>query len=246
MKKRLRNKLRSSLLAYVNRTLSRPGRLMIEMWLGRDAAARAELAQLRRLQQGIALSARRQAPKGVLERVRMQVREEATVAGSDVQQVEHQRLTPRLSWVMVVLLALLAGAIVWFAGPPVVSLEWSVSAGQPSEFRIYRARLDEGLDAGNADFVLLSEIQAGSSKQDYKYTDLQLLPGQKYMYRVEALDVSGAVVKSNTTLSDSLDALPAQLLLLAASLILLYGLAEFVLRSQATDRWASSDRGSLS
>lgn len=245
MKARLRSKLISALPAYLNQTLRGPGRLMVALWLKRDATARAELAQLERLQDAIVLSTRRELPESVLERVRQQIQAETNAASGSVREVKYRRLTPGLASVVIVLLALLAGVVAWIAIPPVIALEWSVSTGHPSEFRIYRARLDEGVNAGLAEFELLNEIPADPTAQPYRYADLQLLPGQRYLYRVDALDASGAVVKSNTTLGDSLGALPGQLVLLGASLVLLYGFTEFAVRGRNYGRWSNNGPGHL-
>ncbi len=107
--------------------------------------------------------------------------------------------------------------LVWQAVPPGISLEWSVEGALPQAFRVYRAPVSADSLAPSQPFTLLDELQANEAAAAYQFTDRLPLPGQDYVYRVEALDQTGDPVASQVILSRWVDALPAQLSAIAIS-----------------------------
>jgi hypothetical protein len=131
------------------------------------------------------------------------------------------RWLPVLSGAAFAMLALL---LLWNIVQPGIGLQWSVSGGVPTAFRVYRAF------AGSDRFEILREIPAQSGIMDYFYVDTALWPGQMYQYRVEAVDDRAA---SATIAANSAEVLPAQLAIVLSSLLI--GIAgAYVLREMAT------------
>jgi hypothetical protein len=245
MKSVFRKRFSQLLPAYLNGTLDPFGQLMVGLWLRSSVAARDELAQLGRIQKAVAIWEGRSVPEGVLGRIQQQIRYQTSSVTPMVKPGSERPLARRLAWVLVTALALFAVAIVWFALPPAISLKWSVSGGQPNEFRVYRAQVARDYEAASVDFMLLNTVPADQAVLSYMYSDLQILPGQRYLYRVDALDGSGVIVKSNTTLANSVAALPGQLLLIAALLLILYGLSAFIKHNQRPIRLDSGGQGMI-
>ena len=71
----------------------------------------------------------------------------------------------------------------------------------------------------------MDELQADETTAAYQFTDWLPLPGQNYVYRVEALDQNGQLAASQTVAGRGLDALAGQLLTLAALGLLLVSVA---------------------
>ena len=238
MKKLIRGYFNSLLPAYASGTLGFVARLACTLWLRIDAAGTSELKKVDSLRQGAMTQTSHTVPPNVLASVQRQIRSAPRLTESRPDIGAGRRRRSRMVWVVPIVLAVVALGAVLYAMPPAILLEWSVVGEQPNEFRVYRARTSSDGDGGTADFEFLNQIPAADLGQTYSFADIQLLPGQQYLYRVEALDTSGRVVKSNITLGDSISALPGQLALLTAILILTYGLYVFA------GHWPVTARGS--
>jgi hypothetical protein len=107
---------------------------------------------------------------------------------------------------------------------------WSVSDSPLTAFRVYR------VPVGGADFELLSEVPAQPDVQQYTYVDAHLLPGQSYVYVVEGLGVEGQSAFSQAITVNALEALPGQLAILVASLVIAYG-ATASMQRLLSDGW---------
>lgn len=118
-------------------------------------------------------------------------------------------------------IAVLVFIILWSLVQPGVRLLWSVHGPIPAEFRIYRAPL------GSESFILIRELRAHGDIQLYHYTDIFIIPGSIYTYRVEVLDERGSVGFSQLIVEDTWYALPWQLSILLTSVII--GLATYAL-----------------
>lgn len=113
-------------------------------------------------------------------------------------------------------LAAVTLVLLYFIIRPGVMLQWSVSGTESLTYRVYRA------PSGSQDFVLLGEVQGVTGIRQYSYLDALILPGKSYIYRVEALTLSGSPVISQRVVSQSTAALPGQLAILIASLLMGY------------------------
>jgi hypothetical protein len=61
---------------------------------------------------------------------------------------------------------------------------------------------------------MIGELAAEEGVAEYGFTDLRLIPGQQFSYRVEGFGEAGQLATSQAMVGDSLDAMPGQLLLL--------------------------------
>ena len=102
----------------------------------------------------------------------------------------------------------------WQTLPPGIVLEWSVQGQAPETFQVYRAVADTSQVVSDTQFKLLDEIPAAGQVQNYTFTDVRLLPGQNYVYRVEGLTATGQPAASQTIVGHGVDALPGQLAML--------------------------------
>lgn len=207
-------RLQALLPAYLNESLPESRRRQVEAWLCRSPEARRELEAWRKVQETVlAQSERRPSPAAraaLLKRVGQPAR----------RQPLGRRPAPAVwSGLAGALFTLVALALLWLAVQPGVSLEWTVSGGELAAYRIYRAAGDSG------DFRLLAEIRSRPGVDRYQYLDAYLIPGQAYVYRVEAVGQAGLPALSRSTVSSPLVALPGQLAVLCASLVIGYGLA---------------------
>lgn len=109
------------------------------------------------------------------------------------------------------MLLILAGILLWRVLPPGLVVQWSVQGEVPATFRVYRAPAES---AEADDFTLIGELAAESGVVNYDFTDLRLIPGQQFSYRVEGFSETGQLATSQAMVGDSLEALPGQLILL--------------------------------
>jgi hypothetical protein len=126
-------------------------------------------------------------------------------------------------------LAGLSLVILWLTIRPGVLLQWTVSGTDQLTYRVYRS------PAGSQDFVLLGEVHGMPGVRQYSFLDALFLPGQSYVYRVEGRLPAGSAVVSQGVVSQSIAALPGQLAILLASLLVGY-LAASLARSWGTSR----------
>lgn len=207
--------------AYINDMLpmyaigraNRIQRRLIEHRLARDAALRRRLEMLH----GIRHSAKADARLPVNA---SWVRIQAKIRSAVVEPVTIIRPT---TWRLGMSLAVLLLALVWFAFPPKIMLEWSVEGAAPGAFRVYRAA-----EADSQDFILVEEISTANAAEAYHFVDLQLVPGRQYTYKIEAVSQSGVALSSELVRTDGASALPSQLALLLTLTVSLYGLGVFL------------------
>lgn len=189
-------------------------RLMLRLWLKRDAAARKQLGQIKAMRREIRRQPQEQPPAEVFLKIQAAIAKE--------EQPVRIPSRPIAVWAAaVVVIALATLLLVWQALPPGISLEWSVEGALPQAFRVYRAPVTADSLAPSQPFTLLDELQANEAEAAYRFTDWLPLPGQEYVYRVEALDQSGQPTASQTVIGRGVDALAGQLLTLAAICLLL-------------------------
>jgi hypothetical protein len=133
------------------------------------------------------------------------------------QQVTlRQRLNKRnpVSALVGVALATVCLLLLWFTIRPGVMLRWTVSGGDVLTYQVYRA------PSGSQDFILLGEVPASPAVSQYRYLDALFIPGQSYVYRVEAISQFGSPIVSQRVVSQPAGALPGQLAILLASLLM--------------------------
>jgi len=190
---------------YVNGTLSQAEKRAVEDWLRQNPQARAELAAWRQLRAAVMSQPQEMPSAAARARVMARVR---------AQDIHRQAApAPWWAWAWSVAIAAAVLILLWTAVRPGVILEWSVSGGPVTAFRIYRA------PQGSADFYLLRQVPARPDVQRYAFVDGFLLPGRSYVYRVEGVGQTGQMVESIITASDTLLILPYQLAVLVTGLV---------------------------
>lgn len=203
---------------YVNGNLAWPKRWLIRLWLRQSAPGRARLNSLVALRSTIRQQKMLQPDADRLAKIQEQIRRRPAVASA--RKEAKPRLLTRRAFVLVeLLLILLAIGLIWQAVPPGNLLQWTNTA--PAEtFRVYRAPA-----SGRAgEFVLIREVTADEQRPSYAFLDVQLAPGQDYVYRVETLQPSGFLAVSEPIVAPANAPLAGQLLtfltlILAALLI---------------------------
>lgn len=148
------------------------------------------------------------------------------------QQVAlHQRQGKRslISAAAGLALATLSLVLLWLTIRPGVMLYWSVSGGDNLTYQVYRA------PTGSQEFILLGEVPGSPGVNQYSYLDALFLPGRSYIYRVEGVSPSGTPVVSQRVVSQSTAALPGQMAILLASLLVGY-LATSLARNWGTGK----------
>lgn len=220
---RIDSSCRYLLPEYANGNLNWLQARIVREWLKHSSGGRHELEQIESLQAALRGQPAPAPPPAIYQGLRSQIRS---------KPIEHQRPARAWpGWILLSALIIIAVALVWQALPPGLELTWSVEGGAPKVFRVYRAPAN--VDAGEtAKFTLLSELQANPGEQVYEYLDLRSLPGQMYVYRIEAVDQAGWPAASKVVVGRGQDALPGQILLIMTGLIACYGLLLMVQQSR--------------
>ena len=204
MKSWLGRYMRGYLPAYVNATLGPVQKRLFERWLSFDDSLNDELDQLAGLRSAVQSQPLMSPDPFVLRRI-------MTAADSGMV-LPRTTWRPSLVWPAVAALLVLSALLLWRALPPGLEISWSLEGATPESFRVYRAPVDA---SANDDFSLIGELPAQTGVNRYGYTDLRLVPGQQFVYQVEAVDGSGNTVTSQALIGNSLEALPRQLLFLS-------------------------------
>jgi len=231
LKQQLQKEMAQWLPAYAGGLVHGWRRLLLKLWLDSDAAAREQLGQIEALRQEIRRQPQELPSAEVFLKIQSAIAEEAQLAQAPRR--------PIVVWAAVVVTALAALLLVWQALPPGISLEWSVQGQLPTAFRIYRAPITQDSPAPNRPFTLLDELQANKTEAAYQFTDWLPLPGQDYVYRVEALDQLGQPTASQMVIGRGVDVLAGQLLTLAAICLLLAAIVLFIRGSHIHGRHRS-------
>ena len=215
IRKKINQQLQNQLPAYVNGTLGPAQRKIIALWLKRDVQARKTADKLRTLQTAVQRQPRRSPSPAVLGKIQAQIQQKAaqTTTANPRPAIQIPALGFPVLLLSIVTL-LLAATVMWQALPPGIVLQWSVEGQAPETFRVYRAPADSDLTLAATQFELIDEVPAANRVQEYTFTDVRLLPGQNYVYRVEGLTAAGQSAASQIITGRSIDALPGQLALL--------------------------------
>ncbi len=211
---KLREKLAVYLPGYINKNLHPMLQLGISWWIRLDSEGQRRLTLARRLKDNANSLPYHQPSSKVLQRIRKQIRHQSSSESKQSSMWPVRTLQ--------LILALLAFILVWRGLPPGIVLEWSVRDGEPSKFLVYRAELasPDSLDDNN--FVLLKEIPAHGREKLYEFIDVRTIPGQTYIYRVEAVDQQGRAADAQSITGQGLDVLPSQLAFIFAASVVAY------------------------
>jgi hypothetical protein len=209
---------------YANGTLTAAEREAVERWLRQSPEAPAKLAGWQQLRAVVTGQVQQTPPPSVWQQVMARARAKSATR-------RQTQALPRLTWAWGAALAMAILVLLWGTIQPGIVLQWSVSDGPLSAFRVYRAPL------GSADFDLLHEMPAHPGVRQYTYVDARPWPTQTYVYRVEGVRQGGQSALSQAITANALDALPGQLAILFTSLITGYGA---VILAQ---RWRYSGQG---
>lgn len=210
---RIRVRLAGYLPEYVNGTLGSPLSWILERWLAKDAAAREEVRRLQMLRTSVRVQTQVDPNPVVYSKIA------AATQFTAVARANTWR--PSLVWIPIVVLLILSGVLLWRVLPPGLVVQWSVEGEVPTTFRVYRAPAES---AKSDDFALIGELAAEEGIAEYGYTDLRLVPGQQFSYRVEGFNASGQLATSQVMDGDSLEAMPGQLLLLLLIIVGVMGI----------------------
>ena len=212
---------------YVNGTLGARERRRVERYLRAEgpagAAARAHLEAWQAIHAAVRTEEAGAAPAARLRGCVLQA-----VHGRAVQRPAASRLRAgarRLTLAAGALAALLALVVLWSALQPGVVLQWSVTAGTPTAFQVYRAPL------GARELRPVAKVAARPEAREYIFRDARLLPLGRYVYRVEGIAPDGSAIPSPTITVNALEALPAQAAVLLASLLAGWGAAVALARA---------------
>jgi len=113
--------------------------------------------------------------------------------------------------------ALLVFVLLWALVRPGVVLGWTASGELPAAYRVYRSPLSGEMQA------LVGELAAAPTEDSYRYVDPFVLPLARYTYRVEAVAADGRSLARQALVVDAAAALPGQLAVLLASLLVGWG-----------------------
>lgn len=201
MKLGMRRFIREYLPAYVNGTLGSIQMWFLDRWLARDAAFQNELSELSSLHTVMHNQPLDAPDPSILVRIK------AATASEPVQSRVSWR--PSLVWPLTVTILVLAVILLWRTLPPGLEVSWSLSGPAPESFRVYRAPAGS---SASSEFSLIGELPAKSGIDEYGYRDIRLVPGQQFLYQIEATSDSGVTITSAAQIGNSLDAFPGQLL----------------------------------
>jgi hypothetical protein len=125
---------------------------------------------------------------------------------------------PALRWALSAALGMIVFILLWGIVQPGIVLRWVWQPGDVESFQVYRA-------PQNSDqFTFVSEIPTQESLTEYTLVDSLLLPGQTYTYQIIGFDSDGKSIFSQMVRDNSLAALPGQIALIVASLVITIGL----------------------
>jgi hypothetical protein len=207
---------------YASGSLSPAERQQVETWLEKHPGLSSEVVFWQELQAGLQsqpqTAPRQEVWQGLSHQVALQQRQAKRNA---------------ISILAGLALAGFSLVILWLTIRPGVLLQWTVSGTDQLTYQVYRA------PAGSQDFVLLGEVHGTSGVTQYSFLDALFLPGQSYVYRVEGVSPSGLAVVSQGVVSQSIAALPGQLAILLASLLVGY------LAASLARNWDSNRPGRL-
>ena len=203
-----RSELESWLPLFLNDRLDVERRQILEEWLQSDDQAMQELESWREIR--VAVTGR--AHRTPLQKVWVELEERID---RDLQRASIPRRVG-ISFASLLTgfaLALVSLLVLWLAIRPGVLLHWSISEPAPVSYRIYRAPANSG------EFVLVKEVHGKPGVQDYSYLDSLFVPGSAYIYRIEGVNPANVPLFSQAVHSSTSGALPGQVAILIASIL---------------------------
>ena len=224
---------------YANDRLAPDKKQAVGRWLKDNPAAQAELDGLGHLRAVIAGQAQARPAEAVRQRVMARV-----AAGSRQPTTDRRPLTAgsfkrsrradsrrpsAVSWAWGVGLALTVFVLLWAAIKPGVMLQWALSNGGVTAFQVYRAA--EGSD----EFALIGEVPTQAGADRYTFVDALSMPAANYTYVVKSVKPSGEATLSRAINASNSAALPSQVGILLASLIIGGGAAVLARERQFGD-----------
>lgn len=206
-----KHSIRKLLPFYLNGTLSKKEKGRVEKAMDKDAYARGDLSTWTSIKSSVIEQPRYNPSPLVWDKLLTAV------------QMSREKKLPLLplwrSFLVGTIMAIFMMAALWFVIRPGVMLDWSVQHEGMVGYKLYRA------DLGSTQFKLIKVVTARIGQQRYSYTDILLLPGKDYVYRVEAIPATGNPVYSQEVSGKYLEILPGQAALLITSIIFGYGMA---------------------
>ena len=143
--------------------------------------------------------------------------EQALLAQIRVREAEHLAPPPSWwNWAWGVAVALLVAALLWATLKPGIVVEWEAQTDTSITFRLLRASEE------TERFQVLHTFEAHQASKQYRYVDIYVLPGQTYIYQVEAQE-SGNLIDERTLVVPGHVALPGQIAVLATGALVGYG-----------------------
>jgi len=219
IRKHINRTLSPYLPAFANGTLRGWRLLLVVAWLRLDKHSRGMVEGLLHLKRAVELESLPQPSPAAWQGIRSRLEPVQPRPAARIF-----RAYPMAIGVGILILMTIA-VFFWQALPPGIVLQWSLEGEQPATFNVYRAERSPGAADSALEFDLLEQIPANSGSGVYRFTDLSLLPGESYIYRVEALGPEGQTFTSSFVSGNSLQALPGQLAFLLVFALLAIGLS---------------------
>lgn len=211
--------------AYVNGTLSPQQKSQVEKALAFSVELRRELDHCRQVASLVAVQPALHPSPDAWQK---------TLAA--VRHLPQPARRPAITWhwqPSAGLLSLAVLILLWLVVRPGVLLQWTVNTEGLTAYRLYRAPV------GSSDYTLIGELPVQPGLSQYQYTDALLVPGQTYSYVVEGVRNGSRYFVSGAVTAAAGQALPAQIALIFASVMIGYALYLLV---QASPQWVPSFR----
>ncbi len=199
---------------YLNGTLSEREKKAVEEIIRRDENAYIENKAWKQLKFVLSDLPQRDPSPVVWERVSTVIQHEG----------KYVPFPLRKSFLPGTVLAILISILLWFLIQPGIMLQWSIKQDGMISYRIFRAPL------GSTQFELIKEVAAKADQLNYSYLDPAVFPGRNYVYRVEAIPITGIPAYSQVVNGTYREVLPGQAALILSSIISGYGIV-FLIQS---------------
>ena len=227
MNERIKGYFTAQLPAYANGSLPLPLAWLVSLWLRLRPEAVEALEGLRSVQAALAsenaLQPSASAWLGIRDRLQV--------------QPAKSRLGPKLQiWGLAALVLAASTVLLWNILPPGIVLEWSFDGYAPEVFLVYRAAENDAPGGEQLEFALIEQVPVDSGNRAFRFTDMRALPGQTYVYRVEAIGPNGFSLGSDIVSADAAQALPGQAALLFAFIGIILALVLLVKNSSSYPR----------
>ncbi len=230
MNERIQRYFNTKLPAFANSSLSRPLAWLVALYVRLKPGAAKDVAGLQHLRRSLADEQAPQPTAAAWLGIRDRIQARPVHAPLST-------LKPKLRlWRLAALVLAASTVLLWNILPPGIVLEWSFDGYAPEAFLVYRAAGDPAGGDETLDFALIEQVPVDTGNRAYRFTDIGALPGQSYVYLVEAIGPNGFSMGSDLVSADAAQALPGQAALVFAFIGLILALVLLVKNSGGYQR----------